>query len=235
MKLFRKIQISYAFLLLAFSIILFACKKDKPIPAVDLGYDYFPIEIGHWIEYEVDSIVYNDFTGTIDSSHYYIKELLESEFIDNENRPTIRIERYYKPHDTLDYMLKDVWYVNRTSTTAEKVEENKRIIKLAFPVRNKNVWDANAFNFDEELIMEYDKIHEAYSLNSFSFDSSVTVQHYETTTLISEAYQYEVFAKNIGMIKKKYLDIEKVWDVFSQSWIIDSGVILEYTMIDYKK
>ena len=235
MKLFRKIHIAFAFLLLTLCILLFACKKDKTITAVDVGYDYFPIEIGHWIEYEVDSIVYNDFTGTIDSSHYYIKEVFESEFIDNENRPTIRIERYFKSHDTLDYVLKDVWFANRTSTTAEKVEENKRIIKLAFPVRNNNLWDANAFNFEEELIMEYDNIHEAYSINSFSFDSCVTAQHYETTTLISEAYQYEIFAKNIGMIKKKYLNIEKVWDVFSQSWIIHSGVILEYKIIDYKK
>jgi len=219
------------FFLFAF---FFTSCKDKVIPPVEVGYEYFPVEIGHWIEYEVDSIVYDDFTGTIDSSHYYIKEVFESEFIDNQNRPTVRMERYFKAVDTLDYYLKDIWYVNLTNSTAEKVEENYRITKLAFPVNSLQSWDKNAFNVNDEVIYEYDNIHESKKINTFSFDSTITAQHYEQSTLISEDYEYEIYAKNVGMVKKKFVHLEKVWDNPSQSWVVESGVLLEYNVINYK-
>jgi hypothetical protein len=231
----KKASISI-FTLCAFFLfaLFFSSCKDKVIPPVEVGYEYFPVEVGHWIEYEVDSIVYDDFTGTIDTSHYFIKEVFESEFIDNQNRPTVRMERYFKAADTLNYNLKDIWYVNLTNSTAEKVEENYRITKLAFPINFLQSWDKNAFNVNDEIIYEYDDIHETKTINTLSFDSTITAQHYDQVTLISEDYEFEIYAKNVGMIKKKFVHLEKVWDNPSQVWVIESGVILEYKIIDYK-
>jgi hypothetical protein len=230
----HKISIICLFCVLSFLSLIYSC-KDKITPPVEVGYEYFPVEIGHWIEYEVDSIVYDDFTGTIDTSHYFIKEVFESEFVDNQNRPTVRIERYFKAIDTLDYYLKDVWFANLTNTTAEKVEENYRITKLAFSVNSLQSWDKNAFNVLEEITYEYDNIYESKAINTFNFDSTITAQHYEQSTLISEDYEYEIYAKNVGMINKKFVHLEKIWDSPTQVWVIESGVILEYKIIGYKK
>lgn len=225
----------YISLFLAFAFIFFfhAC-KDKTLPAVDVGYEYFPVEIGHWVEYEVDSVVYDDFTGTIDTFQFYIRELYESEFVDNQGRPTIRIERYYKDIDTANYVLKDIWYANKTNTTAEKVEENYRYIKLAFPIKETTIWDANATNVYDALESEYRDMYKAKTINTLQFDSTITAYYNDETTLISEDYHFEVYAKDVGMIRKNYVSLDKVWDSFSQSWVIESGVIVEYNIIDYK-
>ena len=37
---------------------LYSCKKDVA-PPVDVGYDYFPTNVGHWIIYDVVSIVHD--------------------------------------------------------------------------------------------------------------------------------------------------------------------------------
>ncbi|MGD1844835.1 MAG: hypothetical protein ACFB10_05520 [Salibacteraceae bacterium] len=122
-----------------------AC-KDKSGEPEDLGYDYFPVETGHWVEYKVDSIVYDPFNQSIDTFQFFLREEIAGEFQDLEGRSTLRIERFKRENDTLAWRLIDVWTANRTSTTAERVEENERIVKLSFPVRLNQQWNGNAFN-----------------------------------------------------------------------------------------
>ncbi|MDB4104209.1 hypothetical protein N9545_01625 [Salibacteraceae bacterium] len=44
-----------------------ACKRNNQIQEVDFGYDYLPLYQGAWIEYDVDSIVYDDFNASVDT------------------------------------------------------------------------------------------------------------------------------------------------------------------------
>ena len=141
MKYLKAAPILTVFTLLFFS----SCKKETELP-VDMGYKYFPVNTGHWVTYDVDSISYNDFTGQVDSFTFQIREVVESVFTDNEGRETQRLERYKRWNDTSAWFLKDVWMVNLTATTAEKVEENIRIIKLIFPPKDNEKWDGNLYN-----------------------------------------------------------------------------------------
>src|SRR4030067_3558016 len=85
------------------TVLIISCKKDVSVNP-DLGYEYFPATVGKYVVYDVDSIVYNDFTGTTDTFKYQIKETIESIFLDNSNRQTLRIERYKKNYsDTVPY------------------------------------------------------------------------------------------------------------------------------------
>jgi len=128
-------------------VLLFAaCKKDKAVETVDIGYNYFPTEVGRYVVYQVDSISYDDFFTPvkIDTAHFQLKEVIESVFTDNEGRASERIERYVRYADTLPWSLRDVWYQTRSTTKAEKVEENVRFIKLTFPTQNNQKWNGNA-------------------------------------------------------------------------------------------
>ena len=126
-------------------LLTLACKKEKKAEAVDLGYTYFPTEIGQYVIYQVDSISYNDFFNPvkIDTTHFQLKELVQSHFTDNEGRESDRLERYVRKNDSLPWVLRDVWYQTRTSTKAEKVEENVRFVKLIFPVEVNQKWNGN--------------------------------------------------------------------------------------------
>lgn len=191
--------------------ILFSCKKDTLDP-VDVGYSYYPVSTGHWIWYEVDSTVWDDFYPVdsplhVRNYHYDIKEVIESEYYDNEGRLTQRLERYQKLCDTCEWFIKDVWAVNLTPSTVEKVEENYRFVKMIFPIENNTSWDGNAFNILDEQDYEYDDIFDAYTINGHSFDSTVTVIEKIDSNAIEASKQYEVYAKNVGMVFRRYRDV----------------------------
>ena len=64
---------------------LFSCKKDKST-APDLGYNYFPDQVGRYVVYDVDSFYYNDFTNQTDTFKFQLKEKIQSIYYDNQNR-----------------------------------------------------------------------------------------------------------------------------------------------------
>jgi uncharacterized membrane protein len=117
-------------------IVFFSCQKDSSTTPVDIGYGYIPEKTGYYIVYDCDSVAYNSFTNKIDSFKFQIKEVIESYFLDNANRNTQRIERYRKnysatvPYNSMQWVLKDVWYANKTNTTFERVEENQRFCQI---------------------------------------------------------------------------------------------------------
>jgi hypothetical protein len=214
------------FILLMFSVILFSCKKDIEDP-VDVGYDYFPVNIGHWVSYKVDSTYYDDFTDSVRVYHYKIKEFVESTFLDNQNRGTQRIERYKQNSDTTNWYLGNVWAMNLTPSTAEKVEENYRFIKLIFPVKKGKIWNGNAYNILGEQEYEFDNVDEPYTVNGTTYDSTVTVIQKIEPNMIHTDYQVEIFAKHIGLIYKKYKSVD------ISSGDITKGVDYTYTIISY--
>lgn len=213
-----------------------SCKKDKNTP-LDMGYDYFPTEVGKWIIYDVDSIVHNDFSDTIDTYTYQVKEIIESEFYDNEGRTAQRIERYKRANPTEAWAIKDVWFSNRTASTAEKVEENVRFIKLAFPVQEGKKWNGNALNTLEKWEYRYDNTDISYTLNNLVFDSTATVIQINDSNAIEKKYSVEVYAKNLGMIYKELIDVADR-DTFVNTSIplmerINTGVQFKMKAISY--
>jgi hypothetical protein len=95
-----------------------------------------------------------------------------------------------------------VWYANKTSSTAEKVEENIRYIKLVFPSKEGKEWNGNSFNTLGSKYYEIVSIDEYEVLNSLAFDSVVTVEQYDQDDFIQYRYEMEKYARNIGLIYK---------------------------------
>ena len=188
----------------------FSCKKDKEVPPpVDLGYNYFPDAIGSYVIYEVDSTWQDDKSAVDTAYRYLLKEVIESSFIDNSGRPALRIERYKKiynaavPYDSMPWIGPKVWYANKTATTAEKIEENIRYIKLVFPAKESKEWDGNTFNTLGPKYYEIMSVDELGTVNSVSFDSVITVQQNKQIDFIQYVYEAEKYARNVGLIYKE--------------------------------
>lgn len=193
------------------------CYKEDLYPFI--GYDYFPTEIGKFVEYKVDSIWQDDVIGPIGSAeaHYYLHDLNESPFTDEEGRPAIRVERSWKQSPQGEYEIKDVWYRTRTSEVAEQNEENVTFIKHNFPVREGKSWDGNRKNtlqtlqelylqmaIPEVWEYEYVNVHQPYTINGFTFDSTVTVLQLDRPANFGlSVFAQEVYAKDIGLIHKQ--------------------------------
>ncbi len=174
-------------LIILFTYLFFivSCKPDNT-SSYDVGYEYFPYTEGKWVHYNVDSVAWDDFLDTVFYFHFQVLEIIESKFIDAEGNDALRIERYYRASDTSFWEIKDIWFANAFSSSAQLVEENLRFIKLSFPVRQNHKWDGNALNFLEPEIYSYSDIHKPLHVNGKLFDSTVTVIHSNINYLTEE-------------------------------------------------
>jgi hypothetical protein len=205
--------IGILFLLFVLTSGFFSCKKDA-IPPPDLGYNYFPNQVGRYVIYNVDSFSYGGVPVVIDTFKFQIKEKIESMFTDNEGRPSIRLERYIKyyndtvSYDSMSWSLRDVWEENVSKSTAEKVEENVRFIKLAFPINESQRWNGNAQNILGEEDYAYKFYDLARTIDGIHFDSVLQVQQHDDLTFISKNYAEEKYARNVGLIYKQMINVD---------------------------
>lgn len=192
-------------------------REDDLLPFI--GYDYFPTELGKFVEYKVDSIWQDDVIGPVGSAEarYFLHDLNESNFTDEEGRPAVRVERSWKFTEQSQYVIKDVWSRTRTANVAEQNEENVIFIKHNFPVREGKRWDGNRKNVLQtlqELYLqlgipevweyEYRNLHQPYNINGFTFDSTVTVVQLDRPANFGlSIFAQEVYAKNVGLIHKQ--------------------------------
>lgn len=200
-------HIGFLALLMVAVTVVSGCKKDSDLPPVDMGYRYYPNQPGHWVSYTVDSTSWDDFTDSVYYYHFQIMERFESQFYDEQNRLSDRIERYKRESDTSEWVLKDIWYACRTASTVEKTEENTRFIKLIFPVEEGSEWNGNAQNVMDEQMYEYTDADVFRQLNGFSFDSTARVLQRDDATQISENLEEEIYSRGIGMIYKRYINL----------------------------
>jgi hypothetical protein len=126
------------------------------------------------------------------------------------------------PYSAMSWTLRDVWTENRTPTTAEKVEENERYIKLAFPVKESQTWNGNAQNTQEEWMYEYAFFDQIRYIGPQKFDSVLQVTQHDEENLIVKKYYEEKYARNAGLVYKRVIDIESQPPSFTGTYASDS-------------
>jgi hypothetical protein len=202
-----------------------ACKKNEPdVSAIDLGYEYFPNISGKYIEYEVDSIHYS---AENDTTHFFLREEYAEDFVDGEGQAAVRIERYKRTSADEPWILKDVWSQKRTTTTAERIEENQRFVRLVFPVSPDATWDGNAYNSMDTWEYEYQEITEPFEYEGLTFPNTLKVQQRNNINLVDQEEAYEYYAKGIGLVHKRLMDLnfqdQQITGVDMTMWMIDQG------------
>ena len=219
-----------SFLLISAVIGLYACKESTESPD-DFGYNYFPVEIGRFVSYQVDSIFHDDALDVHDTVRFYLKEQYESIFNDASGRETYRIERFKKDSLEHDWILKDIWFANVTTTTAERVEENVRYLRLAFPVRETTTWDGNSMNMESEWEHEYTSIDEPQSVLGVLFDSTLVVSQRDELNFAEREFGAELYARGIGLIEKELVLLE--FQNLNPNSLPASGVEVHWQAIAY--
>jgi hypothetical protein len=221
-------------LLLSLSFILFAssCKKE-PAPAVisSFHYGYYPIKEGSFWIYQVTEIIHDENAAIPhDTISYQLKTEIGDTLIDNEGRIVNRFNRYKRSNSFASWVISDVWTTVLANNRAELVEENIRRVVLRFPVKTATIWDPNQFNFLPSLQAYYEDLHEPFSLGAIQSDSTVHVISAKELTLVSYQNQYEVYAKQIGLVKKYYKDLQiSNFDTLD----VSQGKELYFSLLEY--
>lgn len=173
-----------------------------------MGYNYYPTAIGTYRIYNVTEITHFDGTSANavhDTIQYQLREVLESEFTDGEGRTSIRLERSVRDSANAPWLISDIWWAHRGAGRLEQVEENEKFIKLVFRLDKGDVWDGNAENGRSRQDYETLDVDVPYTLNGAVFDSTVTIlQNDFRDGVLFHEYEYEIYARNVGMIKKYF-------------------------------
>lgn len=211
-----------------------ACKKTEPAE-IEIGYSYFPLTDRSYRIYQVDSIVINDFTSSIDSFSYQIKERINGLADPDKNNGPVRIERYYRKHESDSWTLSDVWTALMDNRHALVYEENIPSVKLSFPMRVKDTWNRNLYNTLGEKSSTMQAWPEAYFRGDYALSQTASVLLEADSNLIRKVYQTERYAPGIGMIEKKQIlleDRDSIIDVAKKlEQRADFGYYLQYTLL----
>ncbi len=230
----QKKYLFYALFAIVAAFIANACTNKSEILSIDRGEDYFPLHKGKYWDYKVDSISYklrNTTNHTVDSFHrsFFVRELVGDTLRDAAGRPSYRLERYTRPSRDSAWKLEDVWLITRTTATAERVEEDQRFLKLAFPVNKATKWNCvqfidpytelsiwgertvAAYSADKGwgVQSKYTSIDVPYTLNGRTYDSTATILFADSDANSSggagtnRRYYQEVYARNVGLIYKR--------------------------------
>jgi len=215
-------------------IIITSCKKQK-VTTRDLGYDYYPTAVGDFKIYEVDSLVFNDFTLVTDTYHFYYKDLTESEFIDAGQRKIKRMERY-KSIDQKNWAILKVWTSMKDNFQVEENIDNIRLVKLVFPIDMGKAWDGNALNSLDEESFQFVTAKTDTTINGIKLPQTQKVnQVYKTDPLqLNTEIAFEHYAPNIGLVNKYEKFVKRFTTGVPGDPIIDSGYVLSMKIKSYQ-
>ncbi len=227
-----------------------ACKNSQtPLDiAPDESQEYFPLEIGKYMVYTVDSVFYKE-DSEPDTIQLMVREEVTDSLRDNEGELFYRIERSERANPNEPWEISQILAVKRTDTQAERIENNQRFITLTFPFRRNQTWDGIGFNSDSLLVTvkgevieiykdwesQYDEIFVPQTVNTFLFDSTVSVFHANSNNFIERRFNREVYAKGVGLIIKEMSILDSQLSNAERVWPDDAekGFTLRQTLIEH--
>src|ERR1700751_1065919 len=86
--------------------------------------DYFPLQTGKYITYDLDSVNYPNFGARPVTTHYQVMYYTDSTLLDNLGRISYRIIRYIRSDSTQAWTSDNTFMATNTGNSIEWVENN---------------------------------------------------------------------------------------------------------------
>lgn len=201
-------KLSYFFILIAGSFLLWACNSEKVEPEPNrLGYDFFPLETGNFVEYDVQETYYS-LTANPIVRNYQIKEVIGDSFLDLSNEIGYQVMRYSRSDDNAAWRLDSIWVAKRTASQAIRIENNMAFVKLVFPAEEKKTWNGNVLNNLGNDDYVFDAINKPYQLSVQTFEKTLTVMQSTDSSLVNQDKRTEIYAQGIGLVYKERVQVQ---------------------------
>lgn len=216
-------SLPFLLLALAFTVTMFSCKKPDDRPAAPQAeQEYYPLEKGKWVLYEVDSTIWDDTFCIERFYNYQVMHRVADTFTDNQGRPSYRVETYIRKKVQDDWTPHSVFYATNTKVTLEIVYDQLRYIKMVFPINDGTTWKGNNYILSKDpdyayygdWDYHYKNIKYPFNTGFKEFDNTVTVEHIDEAVgdpivypeeIASRTSSREVFASGVGMVYREYI------------------------------
>ncbi len=207
------------------SVIWISCnKKTEDLSEINKGYKFFPLEIGKYVLYNVDSTYWDDFLGSvIVMERCQVRYSVDDTFRDASGRLSYKIVVNARKNASDPFYPSEVIYATPTETTLEYTQKNLTFIKLVFPVDNFVYWNGNSMlpladpDYSEEFggdkwSYNYSKFDKEFDPGNNLYEHTVTVNQIDeqlndpdidSTAYAYKNYSKEVYAYNVGLVYKE--------------------------------
>ncbi|HSQ44595.1 MAG TPA: hypothetical protein VLM16_06335 [Ginsengibacter sp.] len=210
------------------SLFFISCKKEKDSFSSESVNDYFPLQVGKYITYQLDSTLFINFGQKDTVVSYQVQDKVDAQVTDNLGRQAYRIIRYIRKDSSKDWVPNNTFMAVATFNSLEYIENNLRFLKLEIPVKQGFSWKGNSYidtysiNSDLKYMDDWDYVYDSVdvplTINSINIDSTVKVTERDEflgqdpsipgTQYAEKTYALEKYGKGIGLIYREFLHWE---------------------------
>lgn len=226
MNILRKKTIHVALLILFFT----SCKQQKETLETLTVDELFPLKVGKYITYRLDSLVFINAGKIAVTKKYQLRYAVEEQTKDNLNRPAWKIYTYLNDSAaTGPWVVNGFLIVTPLEKQLEITENNLRVIRIKLPVKEGSAWKGNSFlpdrpytaiystSIDENMDLwdfTFEGINETEKIGSLTLPDVTTITHIDEsrnvplttdTVYASRELSYEKYAKNIGLVYREHV------------------------------
>lgn len=126
--------------------VFFGCKRQTEEFKSESLSDYFPLQVGKYITYRLDSTVFTNFGTGVAVHSYQEKQIVDAQITDALGRDSYRIFRFIRDTaGTQPWAPAGSYAITPTDKTIEVIENNLRFLKLVMPINQDNTWKGNRY------------------------------------------------------------------------------------------
>ena len=197
-----------------------ACDRDARIVPPEPGREYFPLQTGRWLEYQVDStaILFNQ------ESRFSFQErqVVIDSFKNGAGSFTFLIARYRRPDDGAAWKPVVGWQARASEREAVVVQGNTPFVKMVFPTVPGVQWNGNLFNnlkgkedcgdnvnFScDQFSVEVEGVSYTNTQGKLFEETLLVVEHDEPDLITIHDVRKAHYAKNVGLVEREEVYLE---------------------------
>lgn len=249
-------QVLTVLIFFVLSLFISSCGKNETDSLPDLAKDYYPLQIGKTLIYDIDTVIYDPQPGNkvqIDTFRWQVKEVFVDTFKDITGLLTYKIERSERPRgSTANFEVRKIFTAALSDNEALRTEDNLKFIKFPRFLGERTTWDGNVY-CDQSLIIEvagermglfskkwnYEvlSLGKADKIGTKDFTDVLTVRAQSDTRILTEKrYNLEKYAKGIGLVYKEQhiLDTQKLDATIAWEKKAERGYIVKQTIVSFQ-
>ena len=218
----RKISVVPVILISLLALAWQGCSKSEELSTALIS-EYYPMQVGKYITYRLDSTVYLSLNTVKAIKTYIVQDWVDAEITDNLGRKAYRIRRMIRSNfDTTQWTDNATFVATPLDKSLEYVDNNLRTIRLQEPIHDNFTWKGNSYinSFTDQDLQYldnweyfYENTNQPFTVGGKSFPETVLVNQRDEvinnpadkTTIFSVNRSSEVFAKGIGLVYKDFL------------------------------
>ena len=217
-----------------FLMALAACHGDEELDPARVGYNFFPLQVGIYVVYDVEEITYS-FESSI-TENFQLRTQVVDSFMNQAGNLTYIMYEWRRSSPGDDWEFVQTNSLRRNATQGVFVEGNVPFLRLSFPIAAGKSWDGNVLNSQPEDVYEMDSIFSTYVTPAGeNIPETVTVvQEDNQDFTVNLVRRFEIYGRHIGVVYKEEIDLSYCTDedCIGQQ-VIESGSELRQSLVEY--